>query len=95
MKLSQSNFNFQLPDCYLVRSYLIATVFVDTMTVDCETLTNISGSCKWKKKKKINATSIKSWPNCEISRECAYVFTSVTPPTKIVSLPFEFGKISK
>ena len=26
MKLSQSNFNLQLPDCYLVRSYLIATV---------------------------------------------------------------------
>ena len=28
MKLSQSNFNLRLPDCYLVRSYLIATVFL-------------------------------------------------------------------
>ena len=26
MKLSQSNFNLRSPDCYLVRSYLIATV---------------------------------------------------------------------
>ena len=26
MKLSQSNFNSRWPDCYLVRSYLIATV---------------------------------------------------------------------
>ena len=26
MKLSQSNFNLWLPDCYLVHSYLIATV---------------------------------------------------------------------
>ena len=26
MKLSQSNFNLQSSDCYLVRSYLIATV---------------------------------------------------------------------
>ena len=26
MKLGQSNFNLQLPDCYLVRSYLIAIV---------------------------------------------------------------------
>ena len=26
MKLSQSNFNLLSPDCYLVRSYLIATV---------------------------------------------------------------------
>ena len=26
MKLSQSNWNLRSPDCYLVRSYLIATV---------------------------------------------------------------------
>ena len=26
MKLSQSNFNLRSPDCYSVRSYLIATV---------------------------------------------------------------------
>ena len=26
MKLCQSNFNLRSPDCYLVRSYLIATV---------------------------------------------------------------------
>ena len=26
MKLSQSNFNLRSPDCFLVRSYLIATV---------------------------------------------------------------------
>ena len=26
MKLSQSNFNLRSPNCYLVRSYLIATV---------------------------------------------------------------------
>ena len=28
MKLSQSNFNLRSPDCYLVRSYLIATVCI-------------------------------------------------------------------
>ena len=27
MKLSQSNFDLWLPDCYLARSYLIATVY--------------------------------------------------------------------
>ena len=27
MKSSQSNFNLELPDAYLVHSYLIATVF--------------------------------------------------------------------
>ena len=26
MKLSQSNFNLRSPDCYLVHSYLVATV---------------------------------------------------------------------
>ena len=30
MKLSQSNFNLRPPDCYLVRSYLIATVTLPT-----------------------------------------------------------------
>ena len=31
MKLSQSNFNLRLPDCYLVRSYLIATVKIPVL----------------------------------------------------------------
>ena len=31
MKLSQSNFNLRPPDCYLVRSYLIATVLYSTL----------------------------------------------------------------
>ena len=32
MKLSQSNFNLRSPDCYLIRSYLIATVNVSRMS---------------------------------------------------------------
>ena len=31
MKLSQSNFDLRSPDCYLVCSYLIATVFTKTV----------------------------------------------------------------
>ena len=31
MKLSQSNFNLWSPDCYLVRSYLIATVPLESV----------------------------------------------------------------
>ena len=32
MKLSQSNFNLRSPDCYLVSSYLIATVHRKELT---------------------------------------------------------------
>ena len=40
MKLSQSNFNLRSPDCYLVRSYLIATVQKNHET---------SLNCEWNK----------------------------------------------
>ena len=33
MKLSQSNFNLWLPDCYWVRSYLITTVTLSTRNI--------------------------------------------------------------
>ena len=36
MKLSQSNFNLRSPDCYLVRSYLIATVRENYKSRTCQ-----------------------------------------------------------
>ena len=45
MKLSQSNFNLGSPDCYLVHSYLIATVFL----ISAKTrIMNIYVSFGWK-----------------------------------------------